>query len=174
MIRTILLSSVVSGALAALAPTAEAGGFDFRFGIGDRNGNTVSVTVGDRDNRGVERRGRGHPVSTHRGHGPEVHRHPAPVIHRHPAPRVRVVTERVWVAGHYDRVAYEVRIPGGTSRVKVPARYEWRTDIRGGSYRVLISPSHYETVCEPDRIETRYKMVFHPGHYETQTRTIRS
>lgn len=84
-----------------------------------------------------------------------------------------MISERVWVAGHYDRVAYQVRVRGGSRRVKVPARYEWRVDNCGHRYRVLVRRSYYKTVCEPDRFETRYKQVFHPGRYETKTRKIR-
>jgi len=57
--------------------------------------------------------------------------------------------------------------------VKVPARYEWRVDRCGNRYRVIVQAAHYETVCEPDRIETRTRQVYHPGYYEIQTRRIR-
>jgi len=152
MIRAILLTSVVSGALAALAPTAQAGDFSLIFGIGDRHGNTVRVRH--------DRAGHRERVSSHRRH------------HRH-TPRYRVITERVWVSGHYDRVAYQARVAGVTRRVRVAARYEWRTDDCGRRYRVVVRRSHYDNVREPDRYVTRYKRVFHPGRFETRTRKIR-
>jgi len=176
MIRAILLSS----ALAALAPTAQAGDFSLIFGLGDRHGNSVRVRVGDRsDRRSDHRRHRSHDrrVDRHRRHDHDVrvshrrgHRHHGSNVHR---PRYRTVTEHVWVAGHYDRVAYQVRVAGVSRRVRVAARYEWRTDRCGVRYRVLVQRSHYKNVRQPDRYETRYKRVFHPGRYETRTRKIR-
>jgi len=168
MIRAILLS----GALAALAPTAQAGDFSLIFGLGDRHGNSVRVRVGDRSDR-RSHRSHDRRVDRHRRHDHDVrvsHRRG----HRHHQPRYRTVTERVWVAGHYDRVAYQVRVAGVLRRVRVPARYEWRTDRCGHRYRVLVHRSHYKNVREPDSYQTRYKRVFHPGRYETRTRKIRN
>jgi len=181
MIRTILLSSVLGGALAVSAPTAEAGDFSLIFGIGDRHGNSVRVKVGDRDDHRIDRhRGDRHVrsgrherdvrVSSHRGHRSHRTYHRT---HRHHAPRYRVITERVWVAGHYDNVDYQVRLPGITRRVKVPARYEWHTDRCGRRHRDLVRRSYYKTITGPDRYETRTRRVFHPGRFETQTRKIR-
>ena len=88
MIRAILLSGAILTSSAAFAPSAEAGDLRFIFGLGDRHGNSVRVTVGSRKDR----------VHRHRGHS---HRERV-IRHRHhrPAPRCRTITTRVWVPGH--------------------------------------------------------------------------
>jgi len=188
MIRALLLTS----ALATLAPAAEAGGFSVLFGIGDRDGNSVRVKVGSKSDR--HRHERNDRVIKSRRHDDSFRRDsPARRDHgrrdrvrhdqrrrdhrghdhaRH-APRYRTVTERVWVRGHFDRVAYKVRIAETHRRVHVPARYEYRTDRCGKSYRVMVRRAYYKTVCQPARYETRYKSVFHRGRYETRTKRIR-
>ncbi|MHC4956359.1 MAG: hypothetical protein ACYTGZ_21160 [Planctomycetota bacterium] len=173
MIRAILLSS----ALATLAPAAEAGDWRVIFGLGDRHGSTVRVKIGSKRSHDHDRRGRSDRNVRHRRHDDrhvDRHRsHRSHRGHRHHAPRYRTVTERVWVRGHFDRVAYKVRIPETHKRVRVPARYEWRTDRCGRRTRVLVRRAHWKTVCVPARYETRYKSVYHRGHYETRTKKIR-
>ena len=93
--------------------------------------------------------------------------------HSRHIPRYRTISERVWVPGHFDRVAYQVRLPESHQRVRVAARYEWRRDHHGHQYRVCVRRSYYKTVHILGRVETRHRQVFHKGRYETRTRTVR-
>ena len=117
MIRALLLSSALLTTSVALAPSAEAGDLSFIFGLGDRHGNSVRVKIGSRD-RHVhrhDRHARSERVIRHRSHHRSHYRH---------TPRYRTISERVWVPGHFDRVAYQARLPETHSRVKVAARDE--------------------------------------------------
>ena len=172
MIRALLLSSALLTTSVALAPSAEAGDLSFIFGLGDRHGNSVRVKIGSRDRhvRHHDRHARTERVIRHRSH--RNHRSHSGSQYRH-TPRYRTISERVWVPGHFDRVAYQARLPETHSRVKVAARYEWRRDSCGRRYRVCVRRSYYKTVCNPARYETRYRQVFHKGRYESRTRRVR-
>ncbi|MHC4937536.1 MAG: hypothetical protein ACYTHK_01035 [Planctomycetota bacterium] len=90
--------------------------------------------------------------------------------HRH---QVRHV-DRVWVPGHYDRVAYQVWVPARRERVRVPARYVTRRLPCGQAERVLVRRAHYETRIIPGHHVTRYKRVYHPGRWEVRRHVHRA
>ena len=174
MIRAILLSGALLTSSAALAPSAEAGDLRFIFGLGDRHGNSVRVKIGSRDHNHRSRSHSSHRRSRRHARTERVIRHRHHDHHRrHHVPTYRTITERVWVAGHFDRVAYTVRLPETHQRVKVAARYEWRRDSCGRRYRVCVRRSYYKTVCTPGRVETRHRQVFRKGRYENRTKRQR-
>ena len=47
------------------------------------------------------------------------------------------------VAGHYEYVYKKIWVPSSTRRVWIPARFSWRTDSCGRSYRVCVSHGRY-------------------------------
>ena len=73
---------------------------------------------------------------------------------------------RCWVPGHYETVCREVYVPGCERRVYVEPVYETCADpygnvirhlVRGGFFKVIRDPGHFETVCERVWVPASYR-----------------
>lgn len=147
MLRTILMSLVLGGAMQITAPAAEAQDWSLSFGKQSRHGH-FSVALG---NRG--------PQVSHRYGG---HRYGRPGYAPH-----RCWTRQVWVPGRYEYRERQVWIPGQVRREWIPPVYRTRYSFGGRPCQVLERAGYWREWQEPGYYETRVDRVWVPEHYRT-------
>ena len=64
--------------------------------------------------------------------------------------------------GHYEYVSRRVWVPGCSTRVWIPARYEYRRQSCGRVVRVCVSHGRYDTRYSQGRYEYRQVKVYRP------------
>ena len=66
-------------------------------------------------------------------------------------------------SGHYEYVSRRVWVPGCSTRIWIPARYEYQRQSCGRVIRVCVSHGHYDTRYSQGRYEYKQVKVYRQG-----------